>query len=494
MPADDDRASGPSHDSEAAGAPQVRPRSLKRLTIRGSVWTFAGYGITQTIRLGGNIVLTRLLFREAFGLMVMINIYLQGLAMLTDLGIAPSIVQNPKAEDPAFLRTAWTLQLLRGLGLWLGALAFTLPAAWYFNQPALRYFLPVAGLNLLIVSLDSTNLHLLHRHVNVPLQTQLSVITQVAGLMVSMAGALAWRIYAEVRILNTMFVTFSAGGDWRQLQFDDSFYWMGVWALVIGNLAGMIFHTLLTYQIPGQRMGFAWRKEYAHQLIHFGKWIFVSSLLTFLANNLDRTVLARFLDVGMLGVYGIANTFAGSITGLLHSLSKRVLFPVYAEMARERPEALQKHSTRIRLLLMTITLPVLWGMVLAGPEFIRFVYQPEYWSAGRLLQMLACGSILSGMATPVEVVFLAVGDSFRHFLMMLSRSAMLLLAMSVGGWLNGSEGIIWGVVLAPALHYPFLSLLGRKYGVWVPWLDASGVMLSAVVLAAGLGCKYLILG
>lgn len=490
----DDPASGPSHDPVTADAPAARPRSLKRLAIRGSVWTFAGYGITQVIRLGGNIILTSLLFREAFGLMVMINIYLQGLAMLTDLGIAPSIVQNPRAEDPEFLRTAWTLQLLRGLGLWLGALAFTYPAAWYFNQPALRVFLPVAGLNLLIVSLDSTNLHLLHRHVNVALQTLLSVIAQVAGLIVSVTGALLWRVYAEFRTLNTMLEAASSGGDWRHVQFDESFYWMGVWALVGGTLVGMVFHTLLTYQIPGPRMGFAWRKEYAHQLIHFGKWIFVSSLLTFLANNLDRTVLARFLDVGMLGVYGIAYMFASSIVELLRTLSNRVLFPVYAEMARERPEALRKRSTHVRLLLMAVTLPVLWGMVLAGPEFIRFVYQPGYWDAGYLLQLLACGSILSGMAAPVEVVFLAVGDSFRHFLTMLSRSATLLLAMAIGGYLNGSAGIIWGVVLAPALQYPFLSALGRKYGVWVPWLDALGVVVSALVLAAGLWCKRLILG
>ena len=66
--------------------------------------------------------------------------------------------------------------------------------------------------------------------------------------------------------------------------------------------------------------------------------------------------------------------------------------------------------------------------------------------------------------------------------------------MAIAGYLNGSAGIIWGVVLAPALQYPFLSALGRKYGVWVPWLDALGVVVSALVLAAGLWCKRLILG
>ena len=490
----DDAAAGPARETPAGPAPGPPPRSLKRLAIRGSVWTFIGYGIAQVIRLGGNIILTRLLFREAFGLMVMINIYLQGLAMLTDLGIAPSIVQNPKAEEPEFLRTAWTLQMIRGLALWLGALALSFPAAWYFGQPALRVFLPVAGLNLLIVSFDSTNFHLLHRHLNVGLQTFLTVSTQIAGLIVSVSGALVWRLYAEYRTLEAMIEVLSTGGDWRNIQFEESFYWMGVWALVGGTLVGMAFHTVLTYWVPGPKMSFAWRKDHVRDLIHFGKWIFVSSLLTFLANNLDRTVLARFFDVGMLGVYGIAFMFSNVVVELLRSLSNRVLFPVYAEMARERPEVLRKRSTYVRLLLMAVTLPVLWGMVLAGPEFIRFAYKPEYWDAGFLLQLLACGSILTGMAAPVEIVFLAVGDSYRHFLTMLSRSVTLLSAMALGGYLNGSDGIIWGIVLAPALHYPFLSLLARKYGVWVPWLDVLGLVASALVIAAGLWCKHLITG
>ena len=290
----------------------------------------------------------------------------------------PASCRIPRPRTPNFFAPPGRCNCCADWASELALLAVHTSAAWYFNQPALRVFLPVAGLNLLIVSLDSTNLHLLHRHVNVALQTLLSVITQVAGLIVSVTGALLWRVYAEFRTLNTMLEAASSGGDWRHVQFDESFYWMGVWALVGGTLVGMVFHTLLTYQIPGPRMGFAWRKEYAHQLIHFGKWIFVSSLLTFLANNLDRTVLARFLDLGMLGVYGIAYMFASSIVELLRTLSNRVLFPVYAEMARERPEALRKRSTHVRLLLMAVTLPVLWGMVLAGPEFIRFVYQPNW--------------------------------------------------------------------------------------------------------------------
>ncbi|MGI6458495.1 MAG: hypothetical protein ACOX5J_00065 [Candidatus Hydrogenedentales bacterium] len=145
---------------------------------------------------------------------------------------------------------------------------------------------------------------------------------------------------------------------------------------------------------------------------------------------------------------------------------------------------------------MAVTLPVLWGMVLAGPEFIRFrVPAGVLGTRDDLLQLLACGSILSGMAAPVEVVFLAVGDSFRHFLTMLSRSATLLLAMGIGGWLNGSAGIIWGVVLAPALQYPFLSRAGPEIRGVGALAGCSRAWRSRPSCSRpGSGCKRLILG
>jgi len=71
----------PEHPNPEGGpaVPKAPPRSLKRLAIRGSVWTFAGYGISQVIRLGGNLILTRLLFPEAFGVMALVNVFLTGL-------------------------------------------------------------------------------------------------------------------------------------------------------------------------------------------------------------------------------------------------------------------------------------------------------------------------------------------------------------------------------------------------------------------------------
>jgi O-antigen/teichoic acid export membrane protein len=103
----------------------------------------------QALRLGSNIVLAWLLFPEAFGLMLLVNVFMQGLQMFSDIGIGPSIIQNKRGNDPDFLNTAWTIQAIRGFVLWFIACVLAWPIAWIFahNDPLawkLVLLIPVA--------------------------------------------------------------------------------------------------------------------------------------------------------------------------------------------------------------------------------------------------------------------------------------------------------------------------------------------------------------
>ena len=90
-------------------------RSLRSLALRGSAWTLVGYGGALTLRLASSLVLTRLLFPEAFGVAALVGIFMQGLQMFSDIGVGPNIIRSPRGDDPDFLNTAWTLQVGRGL-------------------------------------------------------------------------------------------------------------------------------------------------------------------------------------------------------------------------------------------------------------------------------------------------------------------------------------------------------------------------------------------
>src|SRR2546421_7848298 len=92
--------------------------SLKALVIKGSAWTIAGHGAGELIRLAKSLVLTRLLFPEAFGMMSLVGVVMYGLQMLSDVGLVQAIIRDKRGDDPDFLNTAWTMQVIRGAVLW----------------------------------------------------------------------------------------------------------------------------------------------------------------------------------------------------------------------------------------------------------------------------------------------------------------------------------------------------------------------------------------
>jgi len=104
----------------SAGTDPIQPpRSFVQRVMRGAAFTSGGFVLSQGMRFASNLILARLLFPEAFGLMALMT----GLTMLSDTGVPQSIMQNKRGEDPDFLNTAWTLNLMRGVVLWLIACA-----------------------------------------------------------------------------------------------------------------------------------------------------------------------------------------------------------------------------------------------------------------------------------------------------------------------------------------------------------------------------------
>ena len=92
---------------------------LRERAMRASVWALGGNLASVSIRLGSNLLLTRLLFPEAFGTMAIVQAVMIGLAMLTDAGIEPAVIKSRRGHESIFLNTAWTLQVMQGVLVWL---------------------------------------------------------------------------------------------------------------------------------------------------------------------------------------------------------------------------------------------------------------------------------------------------------------------------------------------------------------------------------------
>jgi len=365
---------------EPAGPP-MKIGVLESAALRATVWTVIAYGAAQGLRLVNSLVLTRLLVPAAFGQMTLVTTLIVGITLLSDIGLGPSIIQSARGDDQRFLNTAWTLQVLRGVGLWLVALALAWPAALFYHDHTLLMVLPVLALSMLVTGFNSTNLLTLSRHMGVRRLFAIEFSTQIVALVVTVVWA---------------------------------YYYPSVWALVGGNMASNLYRLALSHAsrfVPGIRNHFLWDRESLKDILHFGKWIFLGTAFYFFASQADRLILGKCVSLTVLGVYGIAFALSDIPRSVIGAFSQKVGYPFIAKIVHLPMEEFRSQYLRYRkYTLLTgavlLTLMVVWGNVL-----VLKLYKPSYAEAAWMVRILAVGLWHTLLYQTTSPVLFSLGKS-----------------------------------------------------------------------------------
>jgi len=432
--------------------------TLGKLALHGTIWTFVGYGTGQLLRLISNLILTRLLAPELFGLMALVQTFITGLSLFSDIGIRPSIIRSTRGDDPVFLNTAWTLQVIRGLVIWLCCFLVALPISQFYDDQRILWLIPVVGFTVAIKGFSSTSLATLNRKVAVGKLTQfeLGIQTVTLGVMI------VWAFFKQT-----------------------------IWALVGGNLLSSVLRVIWSYRIePRTFNSFAWDKNAIKELTVFGRWILVSTAMTFLAQQADRLILGRLFSLEMLGIYTVAFTFANIPSSIMSQLNSSVIFPVVskrAELPREslREKILQKRWTLLLGLAVGVAILSSFGDLL-----VHSLYDSRYADAGWMLSILALGIWPAAVSQAINSSLLAIGKptygAFGYFV----KFIYMLIALPFG---LSQMGVL-GVIIAIALNdLPFY--IATSYGAQRERLSTVVQDLRATLFCVGLiifvcTCRY----
>lgn len=419
--------------------------SLKKAALRGSSFELLGYAMTQALRLISSLVLTRILFPEAFGLAALVAIFNQGLIMLSDVGVEQSVVQNERGDDPRFLNTAWVIHIVRGVILWLAACALAWPMAAVYDEPQLLYLLPVGALNVVIAGFASTSFFTLRRKLQLARLTWIDLISQVAGLAVSIPWALAWP---------------------------------SIWAIVAGGLATALVKTVASHLIDvGYRNKMEWDPSAKREIMNFGKWIFASSALSFVSLQSDRLLLGEFLGVAMLGIYSIAVMLTDSLATASNRITHGVFYPVFSQVQREEPWRMRDLYYKVRLALDGMSLLPIGVLAVLAHDVVELLYDDRYKEAGWMAQALCMRVALSCMLVPAETCLFSLGQTQYGLYRNIGRAVWVLLGVPLGYHFWGIQGVVWATATS---ELPVLIIL------WVPLWRRGLLRLSREALAIGL--------
>lgn len=422
--------------------------------MRAASWSLAGYAISLVLRLGSNLLLTRLLAPDMFGVMSVAYTVFTGLSMFSDVGLGPIIIQSKRGNERTFLNVVWVTQIGRGVvvttvalllavGLSSGWLSALLPAQSVYAEPVVPSLIAVLSVMGIITGLESTKLTWARRNLSFAKLTQIELITQIGA---------------------TLFILVWA--------------WISpsVWALAWGWMFGAVLKTALTHlTLPGPSNRLEWDRETFAEVFRFGRWILVSSPLSFLMSSGDRILLASFLDAKTMGLYWVAFTLASIVQVAVSRVVGHAMLPALSEVARERPTELRTMMYRMRRPLDLACFGGAGLLYALGPAIIHLLYDKRYSEAGWMLSALA----VTLLATPIELFdqsLLAIGKPKLLSLLNGIRTVLLYSAVPIGYHMAGAQGAIYGVAASALI------------GIVASWIVQRQVELFSVVreLQAGL--------
>lgn len=332
---------------------------LKQRAISGVFWSVGIYGLSTVVRVGSSLIMTRLLVPELFGLMNLVYIFIVGLHLFSDVGSGPTIIRSDRGDDPELLNNVWTIQVLRGCLLWVGCLILAGPAAHFYGEPKLAWLLPIAGLSCVSAGLHSTSGFTLTRRMEFGKWSRFELQNQIigTGLMIT----LTW-------------------------------FSRTIWALVIGYVLSDVIQTVRSYfLIPNYRNRFAWNWSIVKEMSVFGRWILLSTMLTFLAGQVDRMLMGKVVSWHFLGIYGVVMAISEMPRSIIERVAGQVIFPAVSQLIElPRADLRQKllHNRRPVLLAMALGLALL---VCFGDVVVAVMYDKRYLPGTWMLPLLALG-------------------------------------------------------------------------------------------------------
>jgi len=240
-----------------------------------------------------------------------------------------------------------------------------------------------------------------------------------------------------------------------------------IWALVISGLVSAVAWTVLGHTaLEGPNNHLRWDRTALTELIVFGRWILLSSMVGVLAMYGDRIWFGASMSAAQLGVYSIAVLILGAVQTALMKIVGAVALPAFSEAARaDDKERLTALYHRFRLLVDLLVLFICGGFLTASPLLIGWMYDDRYREAGPMLAILSLSFIIMRY-TLAHQVWIALGltkyQAMDNIIRLVSLWGLLPLLLAIGG----VEWAIWGVALHAVPTLVLVVYVNCKLGMF----------------------------
>ncbi|MBE9011665.1 lipopolysaccharide biosynthesis protein [Pseudanabaenaceae cyanobacterium LEGE 13415] len=378
--------------------------------LRNVGWLGAAEMVNRVFRLGTTVTLARSFGSEEYGLMAVIYTTFEFASVLTLRdGIGSKIVQADEQEIHAVCNTAYWLNWLFCIAMFLIQCFAAFPIAHFYRNDQLILPLCVVGLVYLMLPTFMIQSALIHRENRLKIR--------------AMCNA------AQSIVLNILTIILAA------LQFK-------IWAIVIPMVISTPIWTVITWRNHAWRPPKTIHLEKWRDITSFGGQIFAIEVLKKLRGNIDYLIAGRFLGMEALGLYFFAfNAGLGISLNVINLCSSAVL-PHLCQARDNQAELKQRYFKTIKQI-SAIVVPLVLLQASLAPLYVPIIFGQK-WSPAVPILMLIC---LSALMFPVAIVTNEVLNALGkvHITLYWNLFYTILFTLAI---LVGVQWGLWGIVIA----------------------------------------------
>lgn len=420
---------------------------LARL-FRGGTWLGIGSVSEQGSRFVRNMILTRLLAPDVFGVMAIVLSIVSLSQVITGIGIKEGVIQNPRGTERTFLNGAWWLAIGRAFLLYL-AVFFAAPfIASFYDKPLLTPLLRVAFLAVVAQGAMSPGAFV-----------ALKKMQYRPWVALFNGGAI-------IGVVTTIAV---------------SFWLRSVWALVIGFIVEGISKLVLSFVVCPFRPGLTFHRQHLRELLKFARGIFGLPVLMLVYTQGSIFVLGKMCSKEELGLFAMVLTLARTPT-MLGGMLVDLLMPTFSEIQSDS-RRINRGLLKISFAILLAGVPVIALLAWQGSTVLSVIYGPQYAVGRWIFAILFANELLTTNNIPFASVFMAVGrpELLRKF--SLIRAVLVIGALypaiKLFGLLGGAIAPLFAMVAAYGLQ---LAEMRKLTGLDIPqYVRMAGRCLAAAL-------------
>ena len=399
--------------------------NLTQRTAAGVAWTSAFQVTRQVLQVISVSVLARHVPPAAYGLIAMAFLVTSLLETIRDAGTGQALIREKEMSDEIASTAFW-------LNCGIGAVAASLviisawPAARFFREPQIIPVLHILSVSFFLGAVSVVPTAILSRAMEFKKLALVQTAAAIFGTLVAITVALA-------------------GGN--------------VWSLVSGTLSIVTATTLGVWLLAPVRLKFAFDFEAARRILKFGLNLSGFHVFNYFSRNADNLLVGKFLGSVALGYYQMGYML---MTYPLQNFTLMVTQVVYPAMAKFHNDQARVRAAYLRtcLLVALVTIPVMLGLGITAPSFVRVFLGPRWAPVAGLLAVFAPLGAMQSIYATVGVLYNTQGRTDLQFRWMIFASAFYVLSFAVGLRWNimgvaRCYAIVWTLLMVPSFLIPF---------------------------------------